>query len=128
MSRRDIKVLFVEDDPNHVELMVYALKGSGFEPDHIRVDNLRDFNVAVRLDPAVIVCDYYLPDLCGVDVLNHVHECGLDIPVIVVSAALPSGSEEQIIRLGAVDYVRKDQLALLGKTILDAITNDEEPG
>lgn len=120
----DIKVLFVEDDPASAELMVYALKRSGLELDHIRVDTLQDFDVAVRSNPSVIVCDYYLPGICGVDVLNHVQQRGLDIPVIMVSAALPSGSEEQIIRLGAVAYVRKDRLEYLGDAILKALGVD----
>ncbi|GAB4280292.1 MAG: hypothetical protein Kow0056_14520 [Coriobacteriia bacterium] len=120
--KRDIRVLFVEDDPASVELMLHALRVAGFHPEHIRVDSAREFEVALKDRPDVIIADYYVPDFYGIDVLYLMDHCGLDIPVIVVSAALPVGSEEQILRLGATAYVRKDELGRLGKAVYDAIS------
>ena len=120
MARR-ISILFVEDDRASVELMIHALREAGFRPDWIRVDNRRDFETGLRGEPDVIISDYYMPDFYGIDVLYMKHSQGLDVPVIVVSASLPEGSEDQLIRLGAADYVRKDQLGRLGKAVYDAM-------
>jgi DNA-binding response OmpR family regulator len=119
--KKDIKVLFVEDDPASVEFMVHALRASGFHPDSLRVDNARDFDRALRDRPDVIIADYYVPDFYGIDVLYLMHHGAIEVPVIVVSAALPENSEAQVLRLGAHDFVRKDHLGRLGTAVYDAM-------
>jgi DNA-binding NtrC family response regulator len=121
--KRDIKVVFVEDDPASVELMVHALRTAGYRPEPIRVDNARDFEVVLRDRPDVIIADYYVPDFYGIDVLYLMHHREIDLPVIVVSAALPENSEAQMLRLGAEEFVRKDHLGRLGKAVYDALAS-----
>lgn len=121
MDRR-IEVIFVEDQPSSVEFMVHALRAAGYSPSWIRVDNAGEFEAGLRGSPDIIIADYYVPDFYGIDVLYLMQHIDLDIPVVVVSAALPEGSEQQLVRLGASDFVRKDQLGRLGKVVYDALS------
>lgn len=60
----------------------------------------------------VALLDYKLPDMSGLDVLQWMHEKGVDIPVIMLTGY---GSEElavEAMKLGAYDYISKANLEI----------------
>lgn len=121
MDARPVRIVFVEDSSSDVELMVWALRQSGWEPDWIRVADTRGLETALKTGPDVIISDYYMPGLTGMDVLLECKRQKLSAPVVMVSAGMPHSSEDQIIRLGAVAFVRKDQLGRLGQVVDEAL-------
>ena len=68
-----------------------------------------------ELDPGwdIILADYNLPQFTGLRALELMKERGLDIPFIIISAALGEDKAIEAMRAGASDYVMKDKLGRL---------------
>jgi PAS domain S-box-containing protein len=56
----------------------------------------------------VLLLDNRLPDMDGMEVLKHVNDRGLSLPVVVVTAAGDEALVVQLLRFGAWDYVAKE--------------------
>jgi diguanylate cyclase (GGDEF)-like protein len=61
----------------------------------------------------VIICDYNLPQFGCLGALRILHEAGLDIPFIVISGLIGEETAVEMMRLGAHDYLMKDNLVRL---------------
>ncbi|MBX3028276.1 PAS domain S-box protein [bacterium] len=123
-----LRVLFVEDDPDDVELEVRALRGAGIECAWDRVDTAEDF--VARLsdghDYDVVVSDYRLPIFDGLSALRLLRERRPDLPFILVSGALGEEAAIETLKLGATDYVLKDHLERLAPVVRRALHDAEE--
>ncbi len=100
-----LRILLVEDDPDHAELIGRSLQG-GREPTEIAVArSVREARAILDAEPPdLVVTDYMLPDGNGTELLAPDAPC----PVIIVTSR---GDEELAVRSikdGAIDYVRKD--------------------
>ena len=101
-------IYYVEDDNNIRELVVYALKTSGF--DAAGFDSGKTFFREMRRQlPELILLDIMLPDEDGMSILKKLKktESMKDIPVIMLTAK--SAEYDKVIGLdtGADDYVTK---------------------
>lgn len=101
-------IYYVEDDNNIRELVVYALKSSGF--DAAGFDSGKTFFKEMRRQlPELILLDIMLPDEDGMSILKKLKktESMKDIPVIMLTAK--SAEYDKVIGLdtGADDYVTK---------------------
>src|SRR3990172_9047302 len=101
------RILYMEDDPALVVLMQKNLQRRGF---HIDVaangeDGLKMVEAA-RYD--VLLVDYSMPFLGGIEVMRVLASKGTFPPIIMVTGM---GNEEvavEALKLGASDYVVKD--------------------
>ena len=116
-----IRVLFLEDEPDQVRLLAHELRRAGFDASFQRAESEAEF--VALLDPAldVILADYSLPQWSGFDALRLVRTRGLDVPVIVVSGTMGEEQAVAAMREGAADYLLKDRLARLGPAVASAI-------
>jgi PAS domain S-box-containing protein len=113
-----MRLLFVEDNPDDVEMTVVELRRFGFELAWERVDTLEALGLALEQSSwSLIICGYDLPGFTGADALHFVRERDREIPFIVVSGTLGEEGAVDLIRAGANDYVYKDRLARLGPAI-----------
>lgn len=102
------KVFIVEDDENIRDLVLYALKSSGFEA--FGFENGRDFFVKLETErPDLVILDIMLPGEDGISILKKIrNNRNLNlIPIIMLSA---KGSEYDRVLgldLGADDYLTK---------------------
>ena len=55
----------------------------------------------------VVVTDYQMPGLSGLDLLQHVQETQKETPVILISGLATKERAQQLIEMGAFDYVVK---------------------
>lgn len=99
-----VRVLVVDDNPDHRTLIRLRLQHSGVE-----VCEAGSGEEALdRLDRVqLVLCDYQLPGMNGLEVLQAIRQRS-DCSVIMVTGA---GSESLVIhalRAGAVDYIVKD--------------------
>jgi DNA-binding NarL/FixJ family response regulator len=62
-----------------------------------------------RARPDVLVLDYRLPGLDGVQVTSAVSESCPDVAIVVVTAAVSDHEQEALLEAGAVACVRKDE-------------------
>ena len=61
------------------------------------------------------------PDYDAVRAIDHVQECGLDAPVIVVTGSIGEEQAVACMRRGASDYLLKDRLVRLGSAVAHAL-------
>jgi len=104
-----IKILLIEDNPDHILLTKKILeKGNGqYQVDS--TDDAREGLKKILEDKYdLILCDFRMPPLSALDILRELKKENKDSPFIVVTA---SGSEKaavDLMREGAYDYVIKD--------------------
>ena len=115
-----LRVLFLEDNPSDVELLLHALQRAGYVPEWDRVDTEAEY--LARLSPAldVILADYNLPQFDALQALYRLQESQLDIPFIVVTGSIEEIAVE-CMKQGAADYLLKDRLSRLGQAVERAL-------
>lgn len=113
-----MRLLFVEDSIDDLDLMTAELRRFGFEFEHHRVETLDALDVALETEPwSVVISDYNLPGFTAVEVLRVVRQRYPELPFILVSGTLGEERAVDIIRAGANDCVMKDRLLRLGSAI-----------
>lgn len=114
-----IRVLCVEDRPDDVELLGYALERADparrYDIDH--VDDAAGFTRALAKGADVILCDYNLPEFSPYAALKLLSEHRVAVPLVVVTQAIGEEAAVNVMRHGAVDYVTKDKLGTLPQVI-----------
>ena len=109
-----LRVLFIEDSETDAELMLLNLRRGGFECRHRRVETAAGMREAIADETwDVILCDFNLPRFSTLAALDMVAESGLDIPFIVVSGMIQMEDAVSLMKVGAHDFVRKDDLVRL---------------
>ena len=118
----DLRVLFIEDDPVDTELAVRELQQSGFNMKWQRIDTQADFMNRLTQDPPdIIISDDAMPQFSSGEALQCLRESRLTIPFIVLSHAIGEDEAVQLMRNGAVDYLRKDRMGRLGEAVRHAL-------
>jgi signal transduction histidine kinase len=121
-----LRVLLVEDELADAELVLRALRQSGFEATEDLVQTAEEFIALVRRNSYdIILADYKLPNWNGMESIELLRRESLDIPVILVSGALGELTAVECIKQGAADYVLKDQLARLPGSVRRAVREKE---
>lgn len=124
--RAEIRVLMIEDSEHDALLVERELRRGGFDPRVLRVDTRQELQDALaRGGWDIVLSDYQLPALTGLEVLRDVRECDRDIPFIIVSGAVGEETAVDAMRAGAQDYVMKDNLARLGQAVHREIADAE---
>ncbi len=67
-----IRILIAEDSADDAELLVRALRRSGFEPDWKRVDTEADFLSSLHPGLDIVISDYDMPQFTGLWALQLV--------------------------------------------------------
>jgi diguanylate cyclase (GGDEF)-like protein/PAS domain S-box-containing protein len=116
-----LRVLLVEDRLSDAELMVLRLEDEGFSPEWVRVETRPDYLDALDSPWDVILSDWSLPRLSGLQALHLLRETGLDIPFVIVSGSVGEEMAVDAVHQGADDYVLKDRLARLGPAVRHAL-------
>jgi signal transduction histidine kinase len=117
-----LSVLMVEDSIADAQLIRGELERGGFDLSSEVVQTAEEFGRRVRAHSfQVILADYNLPQWNGMEALDLLRREGLDIPLILVSGALPDVTAVDCIKQGAADYVLKDRLARLPSAIRGAL-------
>lgn len=119
-EKEPVKIFVVEDDPTYTKFLQYVLSlDPDFETEFFTTG--KDLIEKLHKKPAVITLDYSLPDMPGEKVLRAIREFDPDISVIIISAQEKIGTAVELLKLGAFDYIAKDEEAK--DRILNAIKN-----
>ena len=122
---RPIKVLLVEDSVADAEINVLTLKSSGLKVLPRRVETELDYLLALRESPDIVLCDHALPGFDAPRALKLLRDQSRDVPFIVVSGRIGEAAAVELIKAGASDYVRKDELARLGTAVRRALSDQK---
>lgn len=112
------QILIIEDNPDDYFFTIRHLKKHGLNFAHERVHTREAIlkaikpkaDKAIATDWDLILCDYKLPGMTGMDVLTLLKNQGCDLPVILISGEIGEDTAVEAMRAGASDYVLKAQL------------------
>jgi DNA-binding NtrC family response regulator len=123
-----VRVLFVEDNQQDVELCTRELERAGFKVSATTTSSAREFLQAVCSQAFdVILSDYGLPGWHGDEVIAMVREQGAEIPVVMVTGSLGDEKAVDMIKMGAADFVLKERLARLPLAVHRALREKKIP-
>ena len=102
------KIMIVEDEEDIVTLLRYNLEKEGFETCFI-MDGDRALNAIKINQPTLILLDWMLPGLNGIDICKQVrYDNDLrNIPIIMLTARGEEADKIRGLTVGADDYVTK---------------------
>lgn len=121
-----LRALIVEDSANDAELIVAALRRSGFDVAWNRVDNESDYLARLEDSPEIVLADYALPQFSAPRALELLQQQGAGIALIVVSGTIGDEAAAAIMKQGASDYVLKDRLYRLGPAVTRALQGERK--
>jgi len=126
-ENKELRILMLEDTPTDAELAEHELRKADIAFTARRVDTRATFVAALEeFHPDIILSDYKLPTFDGMSALQLVRRDHPDIPVIMVTGALPDFRAIELVAAGARDYVLKDRLARLGSAIQRVMAEEAE--
>lgn len=102
------KIFIVEDDVIFARIIAHHLS---LNPDYeveIFSHGKQCLNNLYK-NPSVILLDYNMPGLSGLEVLKKIKELNPELPVIIVSGQQEIATAVELLKNGAYDYVLKDQ-------------------
>jgi PAS domain S-box-containing protein len=115
---KPLSVLFVEDSEDDALLMIRELVKGGYEPGYERVETEEAMRAAFRQKHwDMILCDYQMPQLNGLAAITLLKEACIDTPLIIVSGAIGEELAVECMRMGARDYIMKDNLHRLAPVV-----------
>jgi PAS domain S-box-containing protein len=125
MSQR-LRVLFIEDSEPDEELLTLQLERGGFEVEHLRVDTAQSLKQALASKQwDLILSDFNMPRLTGLQALGIVRSVNPDVPFIVVSGAIGEETAVELMRAGAQDFIQKGNLLRLVPAIQRELSESE---
>jgi two-component system OmpR family response regulator len=106
MTTTAAKILVVDDEPSIVDAVGTALRYEGFEVQDAGTG--RDALASVtRAEPDLIVLDWMLPDLDGIEVARRLRERGYRSAILFLTAKDAVENKVDALRGGGDDYVTK---------------------
>jgi two-component system, cell cycle sensor histidine kinase and response regulator CckA len=122
MTNTPLHVLYVEDEPDAVQMLAHELQSSGFAPSGERVDSREEFLAHLDPKPDLILSDFTMPGFNGLQALRLMKERKIDLPFIFVSGTIGEDNAVVAMQEGAADFLIKDRLARLGPAVKQALT------
>ena len=121
-ARAPIRIVHLEDDPLHAELLAALLQADGLNCEIRVVDTERDFRLALA-SPKVdlVISDYSIPSFNGLAALQICRASRSDVPFIFVSGTIGEERAIEALKQGATDYVLKERLGRLVPAVRRAL-------
>jgi CheY-like chemotaxis protein len=103
-------VLVLDDDDNYRELVLATLE------DHCGVQSVVGFASGDALLrhfasggqwPDLVLVDYHMPDMHGLEVLQHLRARGIDVAVALISGGADGSERNACLTAGAVAFLEK---------------------
>src|SRR4030042_1738984 len=111
---QSLRVLMVEDSEDDALLIIRELKKGGYDPVYERVETATAMKKALKEKQwDIILCDYTLPKFSVAKAIALLKETNIDIPFILVTGSVGEEVAVECMRLGAHDYIMKNNLSRL---------------
>ncbi|NOY12591.1 MAG: PAS domain S-box protein [Deltaproteobacteria bacterium] len=121
-----LRVLIIDDSEDDTLLLLRALDKDGLEPEWQRVDCAESMLQAMSGDKwQVAISDCRMPGFSVEEALSLWRNIGDDLPFIVVSGAIGEEDAVALLKAGAHDFIRKENLTRLVPAILRQLRETE---
>jgi two-component system, OmpR family, response regulator len=100
------RILVVDDEPSIVDAVATALRYEGFDVEEA-VNGREALQAASVREPDLIVLDWMLPDIDGLEVGRRLRERGFKSAVLFLTAKDATENKVEALRAGGDDYVTK---------------------
>ena len=100
------RILVVDDEPSIVDAVATALRYEGFDVEEA-VNGREAMNAVARREPELVVLDWMLPDLDGLEVGRRLREQGFKTAILFLTAKDSTENKVAALRAGGDDYVTK---------------------
>ena len=106
MTKSAGKVLVIDDEPDIVEFMIEELQYRGLEC--LTASNGKEALDIIRAEkPNVIISDYLMPKLNGIELLKFLNDLNIQTPVIWLSGNADPETFREAWRMGVYDFFKK---------------------
>jgi DNA-binding response OmpR family regulator len=104
--RRRRRVLIVEDDPSVRAIVVEVCRRDGYEVSEASRGR-QALQIAEANEPDVVLLDWVLPDLSGIEVCRELRRRGAICPIIMLTGRTANVDKVVGLEVGADDYITK---------------------
>ncbi len=121
-SAESIQVLIVDDDPRICKSLQQILTTAGLSSAYA-VGGFAALRALDQQDYQLILLDLNMPNIDGLDVINHINDNNIETNIIIVSGELELNKAIEVLTNGAKDFIRKpyspDELLFSIKNVLE---------
>jgi len=100
------KILIADDEPSNRKILAQELTHKGFAVDTARGGK----EALARIEsapPDLVILDYMMPEMSGLDVLRELRKKGNDTPVILITAYSSVERAVEVMKAGAYDFITR---------------------
>lgn len=119
---KDMPVIFIDDEPDIRQVMQQSLSLDDLSA-HCFDSGLAALQEINSEFPGVVLCDYNMPEMNGLEVLQQVRQIDSSIPVIILTGQGDISTAVNAMQMGAYDFIEKpfnqDELTELLKRALE---------
>jgi len=101
-------IIIVEDNENVAKMVAATLLKEGYNSKVLSYGSAAIF-YALDHDDCLLLMEYYLPDMTAKDVIEGIHHNQKSVPFIIMSAPGDEKAIIEMMKLGARDYLIKEQ-------------------
>jgi two-component system OmpR family response regulator len=105
-SAQEHRILVVDDEPSIVDAVATALRYEGYEVEEA-TNGRQALSAATTFDPHLIVLDWMLPDVEGIEVGRRLRDRGFRTAILFLTAKDATENKVEALRAGGDDYVTK---------------------
>lgn len=110
-SRNIIKVLLIEDNPGDIRLISEMLKESlSLDLDLFQINSLHEIKKIEEKDFDIVLLDLHYDDITGMESYSYANILFPLKPIIVLTGLSDEKLAYDIVKLGAQDYILKDNV------------------
>jgi two-component system OmpR family response regulator len=103
---RPARIVVVDDEPSIVDAVATALRYEGFDV-HEAATGREAIAAAAEHDPDLVILDWMLPDIEGIEVGRRLRERGFETAILFLTAKDDVEDKVDALRAGGDDYVTK---------------------
>ncbi len=100
------RILLVEDDPKLSQFIASELSLEGYQVT-VATNGLDGLTIARDINPDLVILDWMLPEISGLDVCMRLRKTGVQVPIIMLTAKDEISDRVTGLNAGADDYLIK---------------------
>lgn len=122
-------VLIVDDEPGGLKVLSANLTLEGYDVE-LALSGLEALAKIDKKDYDLILLDYQMPKMNGLELLKNIRAKGIEIPVIMITAYSTIENAVEAMKNGAYNYLTKplnyDELFILARKAIDSYKTEKK--